>query len=114
MYKVLFFKFFLFVLYVIGGLISKIKEPPESLSTEFSQEQINNIHMAGNPSNIGVATKWVNPYVTRFKKSDSPFKPEQLTSKNPMQSRLRKRSYNHKESIKIKLCRFRNARHKHL
>ena len=117
MYKVLFFKFFLFVLYMIGGLISKIKEPSssENLSSEFSKEQLDNIHMAGNPSNIGVATKWVNPYVTRFKKPDSPFKPGQATTKKRTESRLKKRSYHHRQSIKRKLGRFnRSVKRKNL
>ena len=29
----------------------------------FDQSQLNNMAMSGNPSNVGIATKWVNPYV---------------------------------------------------
>jgi hypothetical protein len=68
MYKVLFFKFFLFVLYMTAGLFSRVTNTDKKIASQgYDQETLNNIAMAGDPSIIGIATKWVNPYVTRFK-----------------------------------------------
>lgn len=68
MYKVLFFKFFLFVLYMTAGLFSRVTNTEKKIASQgYDQETLNNIAMAGDPSIIGIATKWVNPYVTRFK-----------------------------------------------
>ncbi len=81
MYKVLFFKFFLFVMYMTSGLISKISETKKREAiNNYQTDLINNVHLAGNPSSIGIATKWVNPFVTRFKPSLKPTTTQILTT----------------------------------
>lgn len=102
MYKIVFFKFFLFVLYMTAGLVSKFnsrnsdnddyalssKSDDELLMREIERNaanknsknsknaNLNMINMVTNnnrnrpqdPNQIGQATLWVNPFVTRFKK----------------------------------------------
>lgn len=62
MYKVVFFKFFLFVLYLCAGLMSKI-----SNYVDDSQNQIALNETNMELSQIGQATIWINPFITRFK-----------------------------------------------
>jgi len=52
-----------------AGLFSRASNTNKTVVSQsgYDQETLNNIALAGDPSNIGVATKWVNPYVTRFK-----------------------------------------------
>ncbi|RNA08714.1 hypothetical protein BpHYR1_037147 [Brachionus plicatilis] len=53
--------FFLFVLYLTAGLMSKLNE--------YSTETSNPVSELPNeyPNNIGQPTLWVNPFITRFK-----------------------------------------------
>lgn len=60
-------------MYMTSGLISKITETKKKETINLYQtDLINNVHLAGSPSNIGIATKWVNPFVTRFRPSSKP------------------------------------------
>jgi hypothetical protein len=65
MYKVVFFKFFLFVLYATAGFMSKMAG---FVSNGGLNEEIiytGNINTAD--MSVGSATVWLNPFVTRFK-----------------------------------------------
>lgn len=88
MYKFIFFKFFLFVLYMTAGLVSKFHSSSQTdneimireIERNNNQHHINvnnNQNNGGNrnrrptsqdPNQIGQATLWVNPFVTRYKK----------------------------------------------
>ncbi|CAF0763464.1 unnamed protein product [Brachionus calyciflorus] len=64
MYKVIFYKFFLFVLYLTAGLMSKLNEySKETNNPVLSANDLQN----GDSNQIGEATIWVNPFITRFK-----------------------------------------------
>ena len=58
MYKYIFLKVFLFVFYLTAGLISKFHGPVKDDSIE--------ILGSDGTHEIGVATNWMNPYVTRY------------------------------------------------
>lgn len=62
MYKVVFFKFFLFVLYLTAGLMGKVNNYFNNTNTEVISSSTN-----PNESQIGQATIWINPFITRYK-----------------------------------------------
>lgn len=92
MYKFIFFKFFLFVLYMTAGLVSKFHSSNQTdneimiREIERNHNQNHNVNNNNNnnnqnnggnrnrrptsqdPNQIGQATLWVNPFVTRYKK----------------------------------------------
>ena len=93
MYKVVFFKFFLFILYCSAGLFTKFSSFFDSHNSVDDTEELvlinrnpgifnvnNNIHNQFNagggshdrprlPNQSGIATNWVNPFMTRYRTS---------------------------------------------
>lgn len=85
MYKIVFFKLFLFVLYTTAGIMSKWRSATTNGNEQLLKE-LERTHNGNNNQNnrnnnynrrpnqqqdlnhIGQATLWVNPFVTRFKK----------------------------------------------
>ena len=103
MYKVIFFKFFLFIIYFTAGLVNKYSDyftepvkddtedifitnpnlilplpPPQSPPSNGAPHQpapppqindLNKWNLVKHPNQIGIATNWVNPFITRYKTS---------------------------------------------
>ena len=72
MYKVVFFKLFLFILYMTAGLISKKANNTKNITdTVYNKNKIKESNLSIDTTQIGVATNWVNPFITRYKKPNT-------------------------------------------
>jgi hypothetical protein len=67
MFKVVFFKFFLIAMYLTSGLMNKLKKNYNlTILGETNRESIGILNNIQDPNHIGMATNWVNPYITRY------------------------------------------------
>ena len=71
----------MFVLYMTAGLVSKITNNSENDSATTPNDPFNtNNNKPSGFHEIGVATNWVNPFITRYRVTTSTIKPKTTTT----------------------------------
>ena len=78
-----------------AGMISKIANNTEKITDKmYNKNKLNEYKIETDSSQIGIATNWVNPFITRYKKPET-------TTKRSRQLYGTKKKYLNEKHLKV-------------